>query len=127
MEAATKGFTLESKIGSGSFGTVYRGYLPDGREVAIKREESGPRDDLRFALLSLTEWQARTREHQTVAGTVGYMDPEYYSLHHLTVKSDVYNFGVVMLEVLTGKHTISEEFISASPLSVVDYAIPSIV
>ena len=48
MEAATKGFTLESKIGSGSFGTVYRGYLPDGREVAIKREESGPRDDLRF-------------------------------------------------------------------------------
>ncbi|KAF7044803.1 hypothetical protein CFC21_053984, partial [Triticum aestivum] len=32
------------------------------------------------------------------AGTVGYMDPEYHGLHHLTVKSDVYGFGVVMLE-----------------------------
>ena len=43
------------------------------------------------------------------------------------MKSDLYRFGVVMLEVLTGKRAILEEAQGASPLSVVDYAIPSII
>ncbi|KAF6153642.1 hypothetical protein GIB67_027509 [Kingdonia uniflora] len=34
---ATNNFSLENRIGSGSFGTVYKGKLFDGREVAIKR------------------------------------------------------------------------------------------
>uniref|UniRef100_A0A0A9DPU8 Protein kinase domain-containing protein n=1 Tax=Arundo donax TaxID=35708 RepID=A0A0A9DPU8_ARUDO len=73
--------------------------------------------------------EAQAAAHLTVkaAGTVGYMDPEYYGLHHLTVKSDVYGFGVVMLEVLTGKRAIFKEAEGGSPVSVVDYAVPSIV
>ncbi|KAL5204156.1 hypothetical protein ABZP36_009027 [Zizania latifolia] len=39
LHAATDGFTDERRIGSGSFGSVYRGTLTDGREVAIKRAE----------------------------------------------------------------------------------------
>ncbi|PUZ63834.1 hypothetical protein GQ55_3G098300 [Panicum hallii var. hallii] len=250
LEAATKGFALETKIGEGSFGTVYRGKLPDGREVAIKRGESGPRarrfqekesafrSELAFlsrlhhkhlvGLVGYCEeneerllvyeymkngalydhlhpkpgappspvasswklrikilldasrgieylhsyavppiihrdikssnilldggWTARvsdfglslmgppeaeeqpgsqsqSQRHLTVkaAGTVGYMDPEYYGLHHLTVKSDVYGFGVVMLESLTGRRAIFKEAEGGSPVSVVDYAVPSIV
>ncbi|KAF8725746.1 hypothetical protein HU200_020298 [Digitaria exilis] len=253
LEAATKGFALETKIGEGSFGTVYRGRLPDGREVAIKRggESSGPRarrfqekesafrselaflsrlhhkhlvglvgyceeDDERLLVYEYMKngalydhlhpkpgtvapsspvasswklrikilldasrgieylhsyavppiihrdikssnilidagWTARvsdfglslmgpspeseettqsqSQRHLTVkaAGTVGYMDPEYYGLHHLTVKSDVYGFGVVMLESLTGRRAIFKEAEGGSPVSVVDYAVPSIV
>lgn len=41
LSAATNNFSLENKIGSGSFGTVYKGKLLDGREVAIKRGEIG--------------------------------------------------------------------------------------
>jgi hypothetical protein len=247
LEAATKGFALEAKIGEGSFGTVYRGKLPDGREVAIKRGESGPRarrfqekeSAFRSELVFLSRlhhkhlvglvgyceeaeerllvyeymkngalydhlhpkasaapspvasswklrikilldasrgieylhsyavppiihrdikssnilldggWTARvsdfglsltgspepsseeSRSQQLAvttkaAGTVGYMDPEYYGLHHLTVKSDVYGFGVVMLESLTGRRAIFKEAEGGSPVSVVDYAVPSI-
>jgi hypothetical protein len=39
LRSATEGFDDQRRIGSGSFGSVYRGTLPDGREVAIKRAE----------------------------------------------------------------------------------------
>ncbi|XWS74017.1 hypothetical protein CRYUN_Cryun02cG0179300 [Craigia yunnanensis] len=37
---ATNSFSVENRIGAGSFGVVYKGKLPDGREVAIKRGET---------------------------------------------------------------------------------------
>ncbi|KAM1141539.1 hypothetical protein EV1_041103 [Malus domestica] len=36
LSTATKHFSTENKIGAGSFGTVYKGKLADGREVDIK-------------------------------------------------------------------------------------------
>lgn len=39
-------------------------------------------------------------------GTLGYLDPEYYRNYQLTDKSDVYSYGVVMLELLTSQNAI---------------------
>ncbi|MED6124000.1 hypothetical protein PIB30_054896 [Stylosanthes scabra] len=41
-----------------------------------------------------------------IAGTPGYLDPEYRVSNRLTEKSDVYSFGVVLLEIITGKPAI---------------------
>ncbi|PSS34472.1 Serine/threonine-protein kinase-like protein [Actinidia chinensis var. chinensis] len=241
LAAATNNFSLENKIGAGGFGVVYRAKLWDGREVAIKRGETGSKThkfqekesafDSELAFLSrlhhkhlvslvgycedrderllvyeymkngalydhlhdknnvekssslLNSWKMRIKTsldaargieylhnyavppiiHRDIkssnilldsnwtarvsdfglslmspesdgdfrpmkaAGTVGYIDPEYYGLNVLTAKSDVYGLGVVLLELLTGKRAIfkSDEN-GGEPTMVADFAVPAI-
>nr|VDC86366.1 unnamed protein product [Brassica rapa] len=51
-----------------------------------------------------------SQEFTEVAGTHGYIDPEYYRTNRLAEKSDVYSYGVVFLEMITNKPVISEEY-----------------
>lgn len=38
---ATNGFSTQNLLGEGGFGSVYKGYLPDGREIAVKQLKIG--------------------------------------------------------------------------------------
>ncbi|KAF8094797.1 hypothetical protein N665_0352s0008 [Sinapis alba] len=53
---------------------------------------------------------SESQEFTEVAGTHGYMDPKYYRTNRLAEKSDVYSYGVVLLEMITNKPVISEEY-----------------
>ncbi|GAB2210605.1 hypothetical protein Droror1_Dr00015874 [Drosera rotundifolia] len=207
LQAATNNFSDENKIGEGGFGSVYKGILPNGLDIAVKRlsrtsfqgveefknevfvvaklqhrnlvrllgfclageekllvYEFVPNKSLNFFLfdperqpqldrsirykiitgigrgmLYLHEdsrlriihrdlkasnvlldtdmnpkiadfGMARivgvdqTQEHtRKVAGTRGYMAPEYLIRGQFSVKSDVYSFGVLLLEIISGK------------------------
>jgi Leucine-rich repeat (LRR) protein/preprotein translocase subunit SecG len=42
----------------------------------------------------------------TLAGTPGYVPPEYYQSFRCTTKGDVYSYGVILLELISGKKPI---------------------
>lgn len=43
-----------------------------------------------------------------VMGTYGYAAPEYLATGHLTTRSDVYSYGVVLLEMLSGRRAVDK-------------------
>ncbi|OMO82775.1 hypothetical protein COLO4_22836 [Corchorus olitorius] len=58
-----------------------------------------------FGLAKLDE-EENTHISTRVAGTIGYMAPEYALWGYLTYKADVYSFGVVALEIVAGKNNM---------------------
>ncbi|GAU30173.1 hypothetical protein TSUD_311240 [Trifolium subterraneum] len=123
LKSATRNFRPDTVLGEGGFGRVFKGWIDKntlkpskigvGIPVAVKKSN----DD---SLQGLQEWQdfnaklsdfglaklgpVNGRSHVTtrIMGTYGYAAPEYMATGHLYVKSDVYGFGVVLLEMLTG-------------------------
>ncbi|XP_042020586.1 probable LRR receptor-like serine/threonine-protein kinase At1g53440 [Salvia splendens] len=67
-----------------------------------------------FGLAKLDE-EEDTHISTRIAGTVGYMAPEYAMRGYLTDKADVYSFGIVLLETVSGKSNTNyrpkEEFV----------------
>ncbi|KAI9197536.1 hypothetical protein LWI28_000125 [Acer negundo] len=79
VTAATDHFSSANKLGRGGFGPVYKGQLPNGQEIAVKR-------------LSTNSGQ----------GILEFKNE--YALYGLfSMKSDVFGFGVILLEIISGK------------------------
>ncbi|KAL4204994.1 hypothetical protein AMTRI_Chr01g112470 [Amborella trichopoda] len=221
----TNGFSQNNLLGEGGFGCVYKGHLPDGREVAVKQLKAGggqgerefraeveiisrvhhrhlvslvgyciaehhrllvyefvPNNTLEYHLHGrgqpVMSWGIRvkialgaarglaylhedchpriihrdiksanilldnsfeaqvadfglakltndtyTHVSTRVMGTFGYMAPEYASSGKLTDRSDVFSFGVVLLELITGRKPVD----TSQPLgdeSLVEWARP---
>ncbi|XP_014499513.1 LRR receptor-like serine/threonine-protein kinase IOS1 [Vigna radiata var. radiata] len=62
-----------------------------------------------FGLSKIIPTDGGTHVSTVVAGTPGYLDPEYFITHRLTDKSDVYSFGVVLLEIITNQAVVMRD------------------
>ncbi|MCD9559017.1 Receptor-like protein kinase 7 [Datura stramonium] len=63
-----------------------------------------------FGLAKVLHVNSTKDSSQVVAGTHGYIAPEYAYTTKVTEKSDVYSFGVVLMELVTGKKPVDAEY-----------------
>nr|XP_034578051.1 U-box domain-containing protein 34-like isoform X2 [Setaria viridis] len=83
---------------------VHRDLKP--ANILLDRSYVGKIGDVGFAKLIsdlVPDWQTEYKE-TIVAGTLYYMDPEYQQTGTVRPKSDVFALGVIMLQLLTGRH-----------------------
>lgn len=88
--------------------------------VLIDRNFNARLGDFGLALRCVDDYRLRSTPP---AGTMGYLDPGYVTPDNLSTKTDVFSFGILLLEIISGRKAID---VGHSPPSIVDWAIPLI-
>ncbi|XP_042059962.1 probable serine/threonine-protein kinase PIX13 [Salvia splendens] len=78
-----------------------------------------------FGLAKLGPVDGNSHVTTKVVGTYGYAAPEYIATGHVYVKSDVYGFGVVLLEIITGLRVLDPNR-PPGQINLIDWARPSL-
>ncbi|CDP16410.1 unnamed protein product [Coffea canephora] len=75
-----------------------------------------------FGLARIVQGKETEANTIKVVGTYGYMSPEYAIEGLFSVKSDVFSFGVIILEIVSGKRNTAGFYQSEEALSLLGYA-----
>ncbi|KAF7133531.1 hypothetical protein RHSIM_Rhsim09G0135900 [Rhododendron simsii] len=100
LKATTEDFNPANKLGEGGFGPVFKGTLNDGRVIAVKQLSVASRQGKNQFVAEIATTSAV--QHRNLV-KFGYLAPEYAMLGQLTEKADVFGFGVVALEIVSGR------------------------
>ncbi|CAA6672834.1 unnamed protein product [Spirodela intermedia] len=84
-------------------------YLHCGCKPPIVHRDVKPSNILLTNNFEVFHDEEATHISTLIAGTPGYLDPEYYKTSRLNETSDVYSFGIVLLELVTGKPPIAND------------------
>ncbi|TKY63242.1 receptor protein kinase [Spatholobus suberectus] len=124
---ATNSFNIKLLIGFGDFGEVYKGTIrPDPEDgvflfyfICLGKQDCKLCSVLlKDYIIYITNWMFRegpTGDHTGKSigfarclslATEAYTAPEYIATGHLIVLSDIWSFGVVLYEILTGRSAV---------------------
>ncbi|KAH0941512.1 LOW QUALITY PROTEIN: hypothetical protein HID58_001149 [Brassica napus] len=127
LKAATNNFSPENELGRGGFGSVYKGVFSHGQEIAVKRlSGTSGQGDLEFKneILLLAKLQHRNlvrllgfcihgQERLLVYEFIKNASLDHfifeYAMHgQFSVKTDVFSFGVLVIEIITETTMVEE-------------------
>ncbi|GAU37497.1 hypothetical protein TSUD_275490 [Trifolium subterraneum] len=107
---ATNNFSIDSKLGEGGFGPVYKGMLQDGQEIAVKRLSRSSGQGLKeFKNEVILCAKLQHRNLVKVIGCCIENDEKMLVYEYMSNTSldsflfDVFSFGVLLLELISGK------------------------
>ncbi|XP_066341275.1 wall-associated receptor kinase-like 10 [Miscanthus floridulus] len=98
-EGYTHGFHKANIVGEGAHGTVHKATLGTDT-VAVKRCKQ----------IEKSRTDEFVQELVVPKGTLAYLDPEFLQDFQITEKTHIYSFGVVLIELLTGKNPQAKEW-----------------
>ncbi|KAJ6415399.1 hypothetical protein OIU84_004237 [Salix udensis] len=103
-------------LGMGSTGTVYKAEMPGGEIIAVKKLWGKHKENIRKRRGVLAEVDVLGNLIQSdesmsvIAGSYGYIAPEYAYTLQVDEKSDIYSYGVVLMEIISGKRSVDAAF-----------------
>ncbi|KAF9607824.1 hypothetical protein IFM89_001572 [Coptis chinensis] len=101
--SATKNFNEQNKLGEGGFGDVYKGTLKNGKIVAVKKLAIGQSVRAKADFESEVKLISNVHHRNLIRLLGGYTAPEYAIHGQLSTKVDTYSYGVVVLEIVSGR------------------------
>ncbi|KAK8567541.1 hypothetical protein V6N12_006122 [Hibiscus sabdariffa] len=127
LVAATNNFNHHQKLGQGGFGPVYRGKLDDGREIAVKKlSHSSNQGYCVHGQEKLLVYEYVTNESldKLLFKSNRKLELDWKRRSgHLSAKADVFSFGVVVLELISGQKNSSFNIdVDAQSLSLLEWA-----
>ncbi|GFZ05520.1 hypothetical protein Acr_17g0010920 [Actinidia rufa] len=101
---STKNFSINNKLGEGGFGPVYKICLPSRRYTRRRTRSSLLSGSQRIQDKDLKSSRMKSSVSPNFSTEIsGYMSPEYAIDGLFSLKSDIFSFGVLVLEILSGK------------------------
>ncbi|KAL2512067.1 Protein kinase superfamily protein [Abeliophyllum distichum] len=73
--------------------------------------------------LSISLPPGKLQVEDNVYGTIGYLDPAYFLSGIVTQKTDVYSFGVLLLQLLTGRKLFGEDYYTTTIFEFLNFCI----